>query len=54
MIQVTVTKLAGETGLRLPGSRYFLPEGEALKLEARGLVTTENRPLLAMASSNRS
>jgi hypothetical protein len=37
-IEVKVLKQAGETGLRLPGTRYLLEESIANNLELRGLV----------------
>jgi len=39
MIQVKVLKLAGETGLRQPGSTYFEYEARAAKLCAGGFVS---------------
>ena len=37
-VKVKITKLAGETGLRLPGSIMLLSANKADALETRGLV----------------
>jgi hypothetical protein len=39
MVKVKVLKLAGETGLRLPGTCYFETEQNAAKLCSSGLVS---------------
>jgi len=40
-VKVTITKLAGETGLRVPGSTLLMYPKEAQSLEARGLIEIE-------------
>lgn len=38
MKRVIITKQAGETGLRLPGTSYLVPDREAERLVDLGLV----------------
>ncbi len=45
MIEVKVLKQAGETGLRLPGTCFFLDEGIANNLEMRGLIKIIKEPV---------
>lgn len=40
-VKVTITKLAGETGLKKPGSTLLLSQEQAQSLEARGLIEIE-------------
>ena len=40
-VKVRITKLAGETGLRLPGSTMLLTPKQAKSFEDRGLVEIE-------------
>jgi hypothetical protein len=44
MVRVKVLKLAGETGLRLPGSCYPLDEVTAAFLSGKGLVEIQKVP----------
>ena len=45
-IIVKVLKLAGETGLRLPGSSYLEFEDTALRLQQRGIISIESDSLV--------
>jgi hypothetical protein len=40
-VKVIITKLAGETGLRKPGTTLLMPQETAQSLEARGFVEIE-------------
>ncbi|MDY0215021.1 MAG: hypothetical protein RBS24_05900 [Bacilli bacterium] len=40
-VKVIITKLAGETGLRKPGTTLLMYPKEAKSLEARGFVEIE-------------
>jgi hypothetical protein len=40
-VKVRITKLAGETGLRLPGSTMLLTSKQAKSFSERGLVEIE-------------
>lgn len=37
-VKVIITKLAGETGLRKPGTTLLMPQETAQSLEARGFL----------------